>query len=77
MIEAIHDMKQSLDMPLFMETIIPASQYIWITRDEKMFHNDDTTFISWKRKFNDALAMVIRQAKFFLSQLADWLHHLV
>ena len=61
--EAISDLKDRINLPFSMDIIILAAWAIWIVRNNKIFNNQNPSFLSWKATYLQELRLVSHRMK--------------
>jgi hypothetical protein len=61
--EAYHDLKDKLKMPFSMEIIILASWALWMTRNNKNFKGQRSSFQAWKAIFMEEVKLLSYRMK--------------
>jgi hypothetical protein len=76
--EAFDEMRILLKLTFAMDVLILAAWGIWIVRDNKLFENQNATFISWKAIYSQELKMLAhRMKKKHASSFKEWLQSIV
>jgi hypothetical protein len=72
--QAFYDIKKKLNVPFAMELIILAAWGIWISRNNKIFNNQEPSFESWKAIFlQEAKMLTYRMKKKHADSFKEWL----
>ena len=74
-LEAVHDMRDKINQPFFMEIIILAAWGIWMVRNNKIFKNIRPSFQEWKVIFfNELKNLNCRIRAKYAHQFQAWRH---
>jgi hypothetical protein len=72
--QAFSDIKKKLKFPFAMEIIILAAWGIWISRNNKIFNNQEPSFETWKIMFlQEAKMLTYRMKKKHADSFKEWI----
>ena len=73
-LEAVHDMRDKINQPFYMELIILAAWGIWMVRNNKIFKNINPSFHEWKSiYFRELTCLNFRIRAKYAHKFQSWL----